>query len=125
MLYKLVENNVSYAGTQFTENLKFNSETLANVLYDNIYTILGEKVEDGDFTKWVADELVQRGCVFKSSGGGEGAAPGGEPKEEVVHEIDTSEYDKLVANVQSAVDLLRASRLRVLQILVDVDEQTK
>jgi hypothetical protein len=42
-----------------------------------------------------------------------------------VHEIDTSEYDKLVANVQSAVDLLRASRLRVLQILVDVDEQTK
>ena len=124
MLYKLVENNVSYAGTQFTENLKFNSETLANVLYDNIYTILGEKVEDGDFTKWVADELVQRGCVFKSSGG-EDAAPGGEPKEEVVHEIDTSEYDRLVANVQSAVDLLRASRLRVLQILVDVDEQTK
>ena len=49
LLYKLVENNVAYAGEQFGENLRFNSEVLTNVLYDNIKKLVGDKFEAEDF----------------------------------------------------------------------------
>lgn len=58
---------VAYAGDQFNDNLRFNSETLTNVLYDNIYKLLGEKFEEDEFIQWVADELLSHGCVVKTS----------------------------------------------------------
>lgn len=64
-IYQLVEENVGYAGEQFGENLRFNSETLTNVLYDNIYDLLEEKLDSDEFVNWVAEELVKNGCVFK------------------------------------------------------------
>ena len=42
LLYKLVENNVKYAINQFDTSLKFNQETLANVLWDNISSLLSD-----------------------------------------------------------------------------------
>ena len=66
-LYQLVENNVGYATQQFSDNLKFNSETLTNVLYDNIYDLIGEKMSEDEFVDWLADELVSRGAVVDSS----------------------------------------------------------
>ena len=65
LIYQLVENNVGFAGEQFGENLRFNSEVLTNVLYDNIYNLLGEKFEEDDFVEWVAEELLKNGCVIK------------------------------------------------------------
>ena len=91
LIYKLVENNVAFAGEQFSENLRFNSEVLTDVLYDNIYKLLQDKFEEDDFVQWVADQLVEGGHVTKKQGDG-----GGENREVVVHEIDTSEYDNLV-----------------------------
>ena len=67
LIYQLVENNVSYAGEQFGENLRFNSEVLTNVLYDNIYKLLGDKFEEDEFIDWLAGELVSNGCVTKDS----------------------------------------------------------
>lgn len=49
MVYQLVENNVKHAGEQFGENLRFNSEVLTNVLYDNIYDLLGDKFNEDEF----------------------------------------------------------------------------
>lgn len=66
LIYQLVESNVAYAGGQFAENLRFNSETLTNVLYDNIYKLLGEKFDEDEFIEWAANELLDRGCVIKS-----------------------------------------------------------
>lgn len=54
----MVENNVAYAGEQFGENLRFNSEVLTNVLYDNIKKVLEEKIETGEFAEWLADNLI-------------------------------------------------------------------
>lgn len=67
MLYKLVENNVAYAGEQFGENLRVNSETLTNVLYDNIKKLVGDKFEADDFANWLADELLKNGYILKQS----------------------------------------------------------
>lgn len=63
LIYQLVANNVSYAGEQFGDNLRFSSETLTNVLYDNIYSLLEEKFDEDEFVKWVADGLVESGAV--------------------------------------------------------------
>ena len=46
LIYQLVENTVALAGDQFSENLKFDSETLTNVLYDNLHKLLSEKFND-------------------------------------------------------------------------------
>ena len=67
MLYKLVENNVAYAGEQFGENLRFNSEVLTNVLYDNIRKLIGEDFEGDDFVNWLADELLKNGYILKAT----------------------------------------------------------
>lgn len=112
LIYQLVENNVSYAGDQFGENLRFNSETLTNVLYDNIFKLLGEKFEEDEFIKWVADELVNRGCVTKVDDSQQKTEPS-EPKEEVVYELDDSPYTELQAKVGAAIELLKANRLNI------------
>lgn len=65
LIYQLVENNVGFAGEQFGENLRFNSEVLTNVLYDNIYDLLGDKLEEDKFIDWLAGELVKSGCVIR------------------------------------------------------------
>ena len=67
LLYKLVENNVAYAGEQFGENLRFNSEVLTNVLYDNIKKLVGDKFEAEDFANWLADELLKNGYILKAT----------------------------------------------------------
>lgn len=67
LLYKLVENNVAYAGEQFGENLRFNSEVLTNVLYDNIKKLVGDKFESEDFANWLADELIKNGYILKAT----------------------------------------------------------
>ena len=67
LLYKLVENSVAYAGEQFGENLRFNSEVLTNVLYDNIKKLVGDKFESEDFANWLADELLKNGYILKAT----------------------------------------------------------
>lgn len=65
LLYQLVENNVAYAGEQFGENLRFNSEILTNVLYDNIYKLLGEKFNEDEFVEWLVGELLEKGAITR------------------------------------------------------------
>lgn len=67
LIYKLVENNVAYAGEQFGENLRFNSEVLTNVLYDNIRKLIGDNFEGDDFANWLADELLKNGYILKAT----------------------------------------------------------
>lgn len=57
-IYSIVEDAVGKVKDQFGENLKFNSETLTNVLYDNIYKLLGDKFKDDEFTKLVTDKMA-------------------------------------------------------------------
>lgn len=105
-MYQLVENNVNYAGEQFSENLKFNSEVLTNVLYDNIYKLLGEQFEQDKFVEWVADELLNSGSITQNT--------------DVVYELDDTEYKKLVAQVDAAVELIKANRVTLFKLLNDV-----
>lgn len=105
-MYQLVENNVNYAGEQFSENLKFNSEVLTNVLYDNIYKLLGEQFEQDKFVEWVADELLNSGSIIQNT--------------DVVYELDDTEYKKLVAQVDAAVELIKANRVTLFKLLNDV-----
>jgi hypothetical protein len=67
LVYQLVENNVEYAGEQFSENLRFNSKVLTNVLYDNIYKLLGEKFQEDEFIDWLAQQLLDKGAVIQTT----------------------------------------------------------
>ena len=67
LIYQIVENNVAYAGEQFGENLRFNSEVLTNVLYDNIRKLIGDNFEGDDFANWLADELLKNGYILKAT----------------------------------------------------------
>ena len=67
LIYKLVENNVAYSGEQFGENLRFNSEVLTNVLYDNIRKLIGDNFDGDDFANWLADELLKNGYILKTT----------------------------------------------------------
>ena len=67
LLYQLVENNVEYAGEQFSENLRFNSKVLTDVLYDNIYKLLGEKFQEDEFIDWLAQQLIDKGAVIQTT----------------------------------------------------------
>ena len=71
LIYQLVENNVEYAASQFGENLQFNSEVLTNVLYDNIYDLLGEKLEENSFIEWLVEKLLENGCIVRVQDGSE------------------------------------------------------
>lgn len=128
LIYQLVENNVAYAGEQFGENLRFNSETLTNVLYDNIYKLLGEKFEEDEFINWLVDELVESGAITKEqpeeTETKEEQEPE-QPKEEAVYELDDSEYRELQAKVGAAIELVKANKLTIFKILSDVDNHIK
>jgi hypothetical protein len=63
LVYQLVENNVNFAKEAFSENLKFNSTILTNVLYDNISRLLDDKFSDDEFVDWLAGELKDNGGV--------------------------------------------------------------
>ena len=128
LIYQLVENNVAYAGEQFGENLRFNSETLTNVLYDNIYKLLQEKFEEDEFINWLVDELVESGAITKEqpeeteTNEEESEQP---KEEEIVYELDDSEYQELQAKVGAAIELIKANRLTIFKILSDVDNHLK
>ena len=97
LIYQLVENNVAFAGEQFGENLRFNSETLTNVLYDNIFDLLGEKFDEDEFIKYVVDELLKNGCIVKvSEPTSSSTSEKQETVEEVVDHIDPEDYQELV-----------------------------
>lgn len=123
LVYQLVENNVKFAEQQFISNLKINSETLAEVLYDNIFKILGDKLNEDEFAKKVADELLDKGVVVKNPDDGNGGKKS-EPKEEVVYELDDSEYRNLVSEVDAAVQLLKASKLSIFKAFSQIDDES-
>jgi hypothetical protein len=106
MLYKLVENNVAYAGEQFGDNLRFNSEVLTNVLYDNIKKLIGDKVVEDDFANWLADELLKNGYILKTTEVAEEEQPKQEVKEEIVYTIDEKDYQELLDKIHAALTLL-------------------
>ena len=67
LIYELVQKNVEFAGNQLSDNLWFNSIVLTDVLYENLYKLLQGKFNESDFVEWAAQELLNRGCVYKSN----------------------------------------------------------
>lgn len=122
MLYKLVENNVAYAGEQFGENLRFNSETLTNVLYDNIRKLIGDNFEGEDFANWLADELLKNGYILKTA---EPTKEQQEIKEEIVYAIDEKDYQELLDKINATLVLLGTNRESIRKRLLDIDGQVK
>lgn len=123
LLYKLVENNVAYAGEQFGENLKVNNEVLTNVLYDNIRKLLGDKFDADDFTTYIADELLKNGYVLKSNvspSSQKASSPKG--VDESVDVIDPKDYQELLDKIRSAVALLEANKDTISKRLSSLDE---
>ena len=124
MIYKLVENNVAYAGEQFGENLRFNSEVLTNVLYDNIRKVLGDKFNEEDFANWLADELLKNGYVLKSSTSEateQEPQQTPEPKEEIVYTIDEKDYQELLDKIHAAITLIETNRDTIAKRISDLD----
>lgn len=119
LIYELVENNVDYAGAEFSKNLRFSTDTLTDILYDNIYYLLGEKFKEDEFINWLADTLVENGCVTSQTASSDGKQA---PKEEVVTELDTSQYDELIAKVDEAVKLIQANKLNIFKAFTEVDD---
>lgn len=115
---------VSYAGDQFSDNLKFNSEVLTNVLYDNLYKLLGDKFNEDEFIKWVVDELVSRGCVVKVEEPPKQEKEQ-EPKEEIVYELDDSAYKELAAKVDASIQLLKSNKITIFKLFNDIDNRIK
>ena len=100
-------NCVDYASDQFGENLQFNSETLTNVLYDNIYKILGDNFEEEKFIEWLVDELLKNGCIVKVPQQQQDQKKE-EPKEEIVYELDDTAYQNLKEKVGEVIELLKS-----------------
>ena len=126
-MYKLVENNVAYAGEQFGENLRFNSEVLTNVLYDNIKDLVGDKFEADDFVEWLADELIKNGYILKSTAPSEGEEeqPKEEVKEEIVYAIDEKDYQELLDKIHATLVLIQTNKPTITKMFSDVDGQLK
>lgn len=125
LLYKLVENNVAYAGEQFGENLRFNSEVLTNVLYDNIKKLVGDKFEAEDFANWLADELLKNGYILKSATPTASEQETPEPKEEIVYTIDEKDYQDLLDKINSTLALIQTNRSAIQKRLSSIDGQVK
>lgn len=125
-IYDIVEQDVRFAGEQFSENLRFNGEVLTNVLYENIYKILGDEFEEDKFVEYVANELISRGCVILEHNDEkenvDETSPQ-HPNETVVTELDTKEYEDLVQRVYATIDLVKASRLSLFKAFASVNEQ--
>ena len=128
LIYQLVENCVEKAKEQFTDNLDFNSETLTNVLYDNIYKLLGDSFNQDEFVQTVADKLLENGSAAKS-GGGSDATDKQPAKQETGSGLDGSAYRDLIDMVNDAVGQIQARRIDIFKIFVDVnciiEEQSK
>ena len=125
LLYKLVENNVAYAGEQFGENLRFNSEVLTNVLYDNIKKLVGDKFESEDFANWLADELIKNGYILKATTPPVSENETHEPNEEIVYTIDEKDYQDLLDKINATLVLIQTNRDAIQKRLVSLDDQVK
>jgi hypothetical protein len=125
LIYKLVENNVAYAGEQFGENLRFNSEVLTNVLYDNIRKLIGDNFEGDDFANWLADELLKNGYILKTTTEPTEEEPQQEVKEEVVYAIDEKDYQELLDKINSALVLIQTYKPTFAKLFSDVDGQVR
>ena len=133
LLYKLVENNVAYAGEQFGENLRFNSEILTNFLYDNIKDLVGDKFEADDFVEWLADELIKNGYILKSTTPSEekeeqpkeNEVKENEVKEEIVYAIDEKDYQELLDKIHATLVLIQTNKPTITKMFSDVDGQLK
>ena len=125
LLYKLVENNVAYAGEQFGENLRFNSEVLTNVLYDNIKKLVGDKFEAEDFANWLADELLKNGYILKSATPPVSEQETPESKEEIVYTIDEKDYQDLLDKINATLTLIQTNRSAIQKRLFSIDGQVK
>lgn len=127
-IYDIVQCNVQFANEQFDDNLRFNSDTLTNVLYSNIYKLLEDKFGDDDFVQDIADDLIANGCVYRVNDSGQNNTESQqEPSEtdNVVYELDTTEYDELVQRIYSAIELIKANKLTIFKILSDVQSEAK
>lgn len=129
LIWQLVMNCVDYASEQFGENLQFNSETLTNVLYDNLYKLLGDKFNEDEFINWVVDELLSRGCVIrevqqpaKEETGKSDAKQEEQAKQaEQVHELQKSERDELASKIDASIQLIKANKLNIFKLFNDID----
>ena len=83
--------------------------------------MLSDKLDEDEFTNWVADELVNRGCVFKNLEN----TPSDKPKVEVVEAVSVEEHQELVDRVTQAIVLLKTQRAQIFKIFSDVDGQVK
>ena len=113
LVYQLVENNVGFAKESFKENLKFNSEVLTNVIYDNISKLLEDKFNDDELVDWLADELADNGGVL--SGGESESAEEPAP-------VDASGLDALKTQLDAVVKLIRANKPTFLQNMKVIDD---
>ena len=74
-------------------------------------------MDENEFTNWVADELVNRGCVFKN----QKETTSDKPKVEVVEAVSAEEHQELVDRVTQAIALLKTQRTQIFRIFSDVD----
>lgn len=101
-----------------SDNLRLNSEVLTDVLYANIFKLLGNKFNTDEFVDWVANLIVDSGGVVK-----ECASEGERHDNEVVNQLDDSQLDYLRQKIYSAIDILTANRLNIFKLLSDVDNK--
>lgn len=112
LIYQLIENNVDFATRQFKDNLECNKTVLTNVLYDNIFQLIGSKLEESDFVEQVAQALVDAGAVAKE----------GDSTPVSKATISEKDYNALLTKIQACVQLLSASRLKIMHLLAEVEE---
>ena len=124
LIYKLVQNNVEFAQEQFGENLLVNSEVLTNVLYDNLYKLVGERIEQEDFSNWLADELLNNGYVITPSSDASDADGGeGENPAETTYAVSEEQHQALVDMINQAIVLLKTQRNQIFKLFSDVNDQ--
>ena len=100
--------------------MEFNSETLTNILCDNINKLLGDKFNEDEFVKQVVDELVKQGAITATP-----QETTSDKKAEPVQELDTSQYDALVANVKDAIRKIQGYKQSILNLISQVDSEVQ
>ena len=93
---------------------------LTNVLCDNINKLLGDKFNEDEFVKQVVDELVKQGAVTATP-----QESTSDKKAEPVQELDTSQYDALVANVKDAIRKIQGDKQSILNLISQVDSEVQ
>lgn len=114
LIWQLVMNCVDFASQQFESNLKFNAQTLTDVLYDNIYKLLGDKLNEEQFAQNVVDKLIESGCVVNSDP--EKATP------EIVTQVDDSQYRELISQVDATIQLLKTRKLELFKAFNEINQ---